>query len=504
MDKKLWGEKMSHFEQKEPPRREHRLNACIARGGTLADMANRKLKCCLSDGQRSFTQNSICLLLPALGMMNSIPNSVVLMHGAVGCGSSAHGGNAGVRAGNVHRWGAVKDGVWLSTALDESDVILGGEEKLEEAIREVDRRYKPAIIFVVAGCVPGIIGDDIDGVAERLQPEVGAKLLPVHCEGFKTKIWATAYDAVYHALGRVMLQDTTENLALEKPKKPTINLMNVSSMGRVDEVELERLLTALGLDVNIFPVFAKPEKMYSMTHADLSISTCPTHDDYLLTYLKEKYNIPYIIKHMPIGIGNTSEWLRSVGEFFGLQHQVEALIAAEEAELKTALAEFKPLFSGKKVFISAGEFRALSTAILLAELGFEVVAVRSYHHDEFADEEYEKLAKITVKDFPLSIANCQPFEEANLLRKLKPDIFLGHMNGNSTAAKLGVATNVIYNVGLQFVGYQGAYQLARRLQRQLTNPGFNQNISKWIHLPYSQEWYEQDPFAYIKNGEDQG
>lgn len=330
---------------------------------------------------------------------------------------------------------------------------------------------------------------------------MSANILPVHCEGFKTKIWATAYDAVYHAIGRVMLQDTSENLALEKPKKATVNLMNVSSMGRVDEVKLERLLHALGLEVNLFPVFSKPEKMYAMTHANLSISTCPTHDDYLLKHLQEKYGIPFVLKHMPIGIGNTSEWLRNVAAFFHLEDQVEKNIAEEEAELETALQEFKAFFKGKKVFVSAGEFRALATAVLLAELGFEVVAVRSFHHDEFADSEYEKLSKITAKDFPLNIANCQPFEEANLIRRVKPDLFLGHMNGNSTAAKLGIATNVIYNVGLQFVGYQGAYQLARRLYRQLTNPGFNQNISKWVQLPYSEEWYQQDPFAHIKQSE---
>ncbi|MBP2657398.1 MAG: oxidoreductase/nitrogenase component 1 [Firmicutes bacterium] len=492
---------MSYFLQKEPPRREQRLNACIASGGTLSDMTNRKMRCCVPDGERTFTQNNICLLLPALGMMNSIPNSVVLMHGAVGCGSSSHGGNVGVRAGNNHRWGVIKDGTWLSTALNESDVICGGEEKLEAAIREIDEHYKPMIIFVVAGCVPGIIGDDVDGVAQRIQSEVSANILPVHCEGFKTKIWATAYDAVYHAIGRVMLQDTSENLALEKPKKATVNLMNVSSMGRVDEVELERLLHALGLEVNIFPVFSKPEKMYAMTHANLSISTCPTHDDYLLKHLQEKYGIPFVLKHMPIGIGNTSEWLRNVAAFFHLEDQVEKIIAEEEAELETALQEFKAFFKGKKVFVSAGEFRALATAILLAELGFEVVAVRSFHHDEFADSEYEKLSKITATDFPLNIANCQPFEEANLIRRVKPDLFLGHMNGNSTAAKLGIATNVIYNVGLQFVGYQGAYQLARRLYRQLTNPGFNQNISKWAQLPYSEDWYQQDPFAHIKQSE---
>lgn len=488
---------MSYLEQREPPKREGRLNACIACGGSLSGVVKR-LRCCQPDGERSFSQNSICLLLPALGMMNSIPDSVVLMHGAIGCGSSAHGGNAAVRSGNTQRWGVVKDGTWLSTALSEAEVIGGGEEKLAAAIREADRRFRPSIIFVVAGCVPGIIGDDIDGLTEQLQPEVCAKLLPVHCEGFKTKIWATAYDAVYHAVGRVMLQDTAENLALARPDHPTVNLMNVSSMGRVDEVELERLLKALDLEVNIFPVFAKPENMYRLTHAQLSVSTCPTHDDYLLNHLQEKYGIPYELKHMPIGIRNTGEWLRSVARHFGWEEKAKALIAREEAELEAALAELRPTFAGKKAFVSAGEFRALATSILLAELGFEVVAVRSFHHDEFADAEYDKLINITSEDLTLNVANCQPFEEANLIRRLQPDVFLGHMNGNATAAKAGVATNVIYNVGLQFVGYQGAYQLARRLHRQLVNPRFNRNLANWLKLPYREEWYGQDPFTYIK------
>lgn len=490
---------MSYFEQKEPPKREERLNACIACGGTVGGMLGRR-KCCLTDGERTFTQNGICLLLPAMGIMASIPNSVVLMHGAVGCGSSAHASNAAVRGGNAARWGVVKDATWLSTALTETEVIGGGEEKLIAAIQEADKRFSPAVIFVVSGCVPGVIGDDIDGVAQQLQPEISAKILPVHCEGFKTKIWATAYDAIYHAVGRVLLTQP-DSVTPAKPERPVVNLMNVGSMGRVDEVELQRLLTALDIDANWFPVFTKPENFYQLKHAALSVSTCPTHDDYLLKHLKEKYGIPYLIQHMPIGIRNTGVWLRQISQHFGLEAKAEAVIANEEAELNAALAELRPAFVGKKVLVSAGEFRALATAILLAELGLEVVAVRSYHHDEFADSEYEKLAAATSKELPLNIANCQPFEEANLIRRLKPDVFLGHMNANATAAKLGLATNVIYNTGLQFLGYQGAYQLARRLHRQLTNPRFNQNLSRWARLPYRQQWYEQPPFTHIKKQE---
>ncbi|OPY58150.1 MAG: Nitrogenase vanadium-iron protein alpha chain [Pelotomaculum sp. PtaU1.Bin035] len=498
---------MSYFEQREPPKREDRLQARIAFGGTLCGLADKTRGCCLDDRERGFTQGSICLLLPGLAMLNSLPDSVVLLHGAIGCGACSHSQNANVRAGSNLRRGKVKDALWLSTALSETDVISGGEVKLEEAIREVDRRYRPSSIIVAAGCVPGIIGDDIDGVAARLQPQVSAKILPVHCEGFKTKIWATAYDAVYHAIGRNLLdepreyeqflQDEFAELKEKHMLSRTVNLMNVSSMGRVDELELSRLLRSLGLEVNIFPVFAHPEEMYKVTRAAVSISTCPTHDDYFLKHLEEKYGIPYIIRHMPIGIDNTSLWIRDVAAFFGLEEQAEKLIAEEVRELQNALEEFKPLFKGKKVFVSAGEIRALANGQLLRELGFEVAGIRSFHHDEYAEAEYEKLAAGN-RDFVFNIANAQPFEEVNMLKRTKPDLFLGHWCGNATASKLGIATHVIYNTGLSYIGYQGVYELARRLYRQLKNPLFNKRLSRYVPLPYTDRWYEADPFKYIK------
>src|SRR6266702_1127441 len=378
---------MSHIDQKTPPRREERLNACIAHGGTICEMAGARGKksCLQNDGDRSFTQGSICLLLPALAILNSLPDNVVLQHSAVGCGSCSHSQNANVRMGSNVRQGKAKDGIWLSTAMNETDVITGGEEKLEQAIIEADRRYKPFSITVVSGCAPGIIGDDI-------------------------------YDAVYHGIGRTLLRSGEQSpgadglspfRGLERLPN-TVNLMNVSSMGRVDEVELERLLETLGLDVNVFPVFSHPESMVTATQAALSISTCPTHDDYFLSYLEERFGVPALIHHMPIGIENTSLWLRDVAARFGREEQTERLIAQEEGELRDALAEFRPLFEGKKV---------------------------------------------------------------------KPDLFLGHANGNGTAAKLGIPTHVIYNTGLAYIGYKGVYEIARRLHRQLSNPIYNRKLA---------------------------
>jgi nitrogenase molybdenum-iron protein alpha chain len=120
-----------------------------------------------------------------------------------------------------------------------------------------------------------------------------------------------------------------------------------------------------------------------------------------------------------------------------------------------------------------------------------------FHHDEFAEDEYGKLAATAKTDYTINVANVQPFEEANLLKRVKPDLFLGHVNGNSTAAKLGIPTHTIYNTGLAYIGYRGAFEVARRLHRTLKNPAFNRNLSVWATLPYSRKWYESDPFSHL-------
>jgi nitrogenase molybdenum-iron protein alpha chain len=428
----------------------------------------------------------------------------------VGCGSCALSQNAVVKAGNAARQRPVKDVLWFSTALDETEVISGGETKLESAVREIDRRYRPGDIFIVVTCVPALTGDDVDGLIGKVQPLTAARLHAVYCQGFKTKIWATAYDSVYHPIGRDLLgldpeeyeslftRDEFVDLKDDYVRKRTVNVMTVSSMGRVDELELERLLRSLGLTPNFFPVFAKPEEMYKVTQAAVSISTCPTHDDYLLSHLKEKYGIPYIIGTMPIGIESTGQWIRDLASFFGLEEHAERFIEQETAELKKALKEFEPAFAGKRAFVSAGEIRAFVTAGLLTELGFEIAGIRSFHHDEYANSEYEKLAAKTEKDYVVSIANAQPFEEANLLRKLKPDLFLGHWNGNSTAAKLGIPASVIYNTGLNFIGYKGVYEIAWRLYKQLKNTAYNRKLSVHVRLPYTDAWYGEDTFKYLR------
>jgi nitrogenase molybdenum-iron protein alpha chain len=191
-----------------------------------------------------------------------------------------------------------------------------------------------------------------------------------------------------------------------------------------------------------------------------------------------------------------------VAQFFGKEAAAEQLIQYETSLLEEALIPYREFFKGKTAFLSAGEYRALATAYLIHELGFNIAGVRAFHHDEFAEKEYEKLKNI-AGDFPLNIANIQPFEEANLLRSIKPDLYIGHSHSNSTAAKLGIPVHAIFNSSLSYIGFRGVFEIARRLYRQLSNTSLNRKFPKYIKLPYKESWYQENPFKYIKDSKDE-
>lgn len=497
---------MSYLHLKVPPTRDERLRPCNAFGGQLCDLVDGQKQGCLSRNGRSFAQATGCQLTLSMGMAASIPNSVVIYHGPVGCGAASLA-LAGISKQSQQARGNddAVGRVWFSTNLSEVEVVGGGEEKLEQAILEADRRFKPHAIFIGNTCVPAIIGDDIDSVAARVQDRVNARIVPLHCEGFKTRFVATAYDIVYHGILRHLLDDRkgkkrptkAEKAAYEERRKKTVNLLNVGSMSHADEIELMRLLNLLGLEVNVYPCFTAAEKFVKVKDAALSVSICATHDDYFVEHLKEHYGIPYVLNTIPIGTDNTRLWLLDIADFFGIRERALDLIEAEEAELRAALAPLLPFFKGKRAFVSTGEIRAGAQACMLEnDLGMEVVGIRAHHYDHFGEIVFESFKGRS--EIPFNVAANQPFEQVNLLRRLKPDLYLGHGNSNVWAAKQGVPSLPIYGPVNNYLGYTGVFEVAVRLERILANPEYFNTLGETVQLPYKEPWYEQDPFSYIR------
>ncbi|MDR3247573.1 MAG: nitrogenase [Treponema sp.] len=504
---------MNFLDAKSAPSREDRLRASIAFGGTCAQVRTCDLarsNGCTNLSNRKFTQAQGCQFTLSLAILNSIRNAVVIMHGPVGCGICATGNIGQNKAFKQLRDPSAEGLIWLTTNLDEPDVISGGEKKLREAITYADREFRPESIIVCNSCVPALIGDDIDTIIQEMQQETAAVIVPIHCEGFKTKLMATAYDAVYHGILKKYVRNPERREPLYQTdyqkfqeayrKSRNVNILNVGSMSRADEVEFRRILEGLGLNVTFIPCYAEPEDFQYSLETSLNVSLCGTHDDYFVGHLQEKYNIPFIVDTIPIGRKNTDRWLRLVAKHFGIEQEAERFIAAENKLLEEVLEPYRKIIKGKRVYLTGGEVRIVATAEIIQDLGGEVVGFKAHHYDQFVEPIFEALHD--VDDVVFSVATNQPFETSNILNRLKPDIIIAHVGGNNIASRHGLPILQLFHPGNNYCGYSGVFEVSRRLALKLRNGEFNKQISKNVPLPFKKDWYDKDPFTYIKYEED--
>ena len=496
------------IENAAPPR-EERLKAGIAFCGTCAELRSTLDKedgGCLNAANRSFSQTHGCQFTLSLGILNSLRNAVVIMHGPIGCGFCSTGNVGTGKAFKRLRDPKAEGLIWLSSNLDETDVIAGGEKKLRETILYADKEFRPETIVVASSCVPALIGDDVDAILDSLQQDTAAELVPIICEGFKTKLMATAYDAVYNGiikkLTKYRLRDEyfTES-EFDKQKRQyqishTVNVFNVGSMSRADELEIERLLKALELTVHFLPCYSALDDFSNALEASLNVSICGTHDDYYLKYIDEHFHIPYLIDTIPIGRKNTNRWLLKIAEHFGIVEEAKALIKQENDNLDHSLEPFRKILKGKRAYISGGEVRIIATAEVVQDLGMEIAGLKGHHIDQFVKPIFESLEN--SDDIYINIATQHPFEQVNLVRRLKPDVLIIHTGAGNITAKHGLPVLPLYGPSYNYLGYSGTYEIARRLNRIMKNSQFNKNLSKYRSLPYRDEWYEKEPFAYIK------
>lgn len=476
------------------PIRENRLDTTITYGGTASELVNLTNRKCLKAKDRIFSQTTFCQEWLALLTLATIKDAVMIVHAPVGCISSLTFINIFNRFGQILRGETPITGKWISTNLTHAEAIHGGEEKLKEAILEADKRHNPNAIFVFSSCVAGVIGEDLDAITKKIQGEVSAKVIPVYCDGFKSKVWASGYDGSFQGVLNHLIKEP------EEKKNDLINVINPGTIGRLDEVELERLLDKLDLKPNFIPNFATTEAIGKSSEAALTTSMCPTFSEYFAKSLEERFQVPYTQKVMPIGLDNTDLWLREIGKFLGKEDEVETVIEEERERVEPKIKELREKLGGKRVFISAGQSRAVGIPNLLADLGMEIVGVTAYHYDEVIFESFANLKK-RCGDFCTNVANVQPFEQINMLSKENPDLYFGHIGETVWAAKKGIPTAMICNLSVIYAGYNGVISFGSRILNLLNNPSFSKNLAEHSKPIYRESWLSENPFKYQKGEE---
>ena len=462
-------------------------------GSTGKEVSENFKKGCLKRADRSFAQGLQCQQINSMAALMSLEDSVFISHSPQGCVGCAIMAVDMYRVGQIHRGERhVKNPRLFVTNIDQKSVVFGGESKLREAVTKAVERYNPKLAFVYSSCASGIIGDDIDAICESLQGEFPDTIIvPIHCEGFKSKICASGFDAAFIAINKFILKGQ------KVPKEEgLINLFAPTTVSYADQKEMERMLSLLGAKVNYIPFYSSLEKIRKIPAAQASTSICKVFADEFMKTLEEDYEIPYSHTVMPIGIRNTDKWYRGIAKVIGKEKEVEEIIAREHERIEPLVKKIRDRLQGKRVFICGGTGRSFAAAALIDDFGMELVGLETPTYDDDAQIDIEYLNGIH-KDFIIDIANMQPFEQVNLVNRLKPDAFIGVPEW---AAKLGVPTTHVLDGKRPTMGYDGLLFLGNKIADQLENPGFNKKLAAHSKLPYKDSWYSENPFKYITEG----
>ena len=487
------------------PNREQRANGTNIYYGKatelIRDAKAGKIKC----HDRKLQQTSGCVLNFYLTVrVATIRDAAIIYHGPVGCSSSSLGYREIFRSIPPELGRPANFELnWITTNLQQDDVVYGASEKLKKAIFKAEKRYNPKAIFILTTCTSGVIGEDIEGAVAEVQGEVKATIVPVHCEGVRSRLVQTGYDAFWHGVLKYLVKE---------PQKKQEDLVNVASMLSYtwqDRLEIKRLLEKVGLRVNFVPEFATVEQFEKLGEAAVTAPLCPTYTDYVSKGLKQEFGVPYFLYPSPVGIKNTDEWLRQIGKYTGKEDEIEELIAEEHKlwvpqleAIKKKLINFKGNGEKLEVLGSLGQGRLLSQIPYFNELGLKSSAALTQDFDNIILNDLESMVEETG-DFDVLVNTFQAAEQGHITRRRDPDIALtcpfqgGAYKREKSVTRLH-ALRGDPDVPSTQAGYAGAIAYGEFLLQSLRNKAFETNMKEKTSDTYKDWWYKQpDPLYYL-------
>ncbi|GHV89189.1 nitrogenase [Spirochaetia bacterium] len=464
--------------------REARLGSITGYHGCVSDLSERASCGGVKNRERCFSQSSMCLSMCAIDQLLDIRDIAVIYHAPSGCCAGAAG--SAVLSGQIAaRIGEANRSVLVGTDLDENDTVFGAIEPLRKIALETFKTHHPRAIFLASSCVSGVIGEDIDSLADELREETGIPVESVHCEGFKSRIWASGFDVADHAVLRGIVKPPKE-------KRPVINFKNFFESQRP---QITEIFAELGVRPQFLYMNSTVEELEHLSESLATVCVCGTLGTYLGNGLEELYGVPYVRTINFSGIAGFETWLRKIAEIIGKEAEADAYLQKERDKYLPQIEALKKELEGRTAVIGMGPGYTYEVSRVLQELGIKTVWAAAWHFDYKYDNgqnppALEYLKEHSPNDIGLSVADMQNYEILNILNAYKPDLYFSRHPGSTVwAIKQGI-TAVYFADEYMAFGYRGMLNFAQYIVDSIKNRSFEKNLAARVRLPYTDWWYK--------------
>jgi nitrogenase molybdenum-iron protein alpha chain len=420
----------------------------------------------------------------------------------------------------------------MSTDMQDSDIIFGGEKKLAAAIQEAYDLFHPKAIAVFATCPVGLIGDDIHAVAKRMKDKLGdCNVFAFSCEGYK----GVSQSAGHHIANNQVFTHLVGKSETVKTDKYKINLLGEYNIGG-DGFEIDRIFKKCGItNIATFSGNSTYDQFASANQADLSCVMCHRSINYVADMLETKYGIPWIKVNF-IGAEATAKSLRKIAKYFGDQElidRVEEVITEEMPAVAMVREDVYPRTKGKTVMIFVGGSRAHHYQELFNEMGMKTLSAgyEFGHRDDYegrqvlphlkVDSDSRNIEEIHVEADPelyrprktpeeiesleasglkfkeyqglnpdmeegsIIIDDLNQYEAEKLVQLMKPDLFCAGIKEKYSVQKLGIPQKQLhsYDSGGPYAGFKGAVNFYQEIDRLVNSKVWSLMQAPWQENP---------------------
>ena len=278
--------------------------------------------------------------LGAMQTVQAIDRALPILHSGPGCAQklSESTGSSGYFSPNI----------FPCTSINEKDVVFGGVKKLNSTIENALKVIDADLYVVLTGCIPEIVGDDSGEVVSRFE-DADKPVLYAPTAGFKGNNYKGHEQVVDAIIDQLLQKSETKqeglvNIWADVPYQDLFWLGNIR--------ELEKLIKELGLTPNtIFGYKRGIEQIKKIPQAQFNLLVSPWVGLSNMKKMERKLGIPYLhYPTLPIGATETSKFLRTVGEFAGVdKEKVESVIKEHEDYYYYLIARYADLFLENRV-----------------------------------------------------------------------------------------------------------------------------------------------------------
>ena len=375
--------------------------------------------------------------------------------------------------------------------LEEGDISaqLNDYEELKRLCDQIKRDRNPSVIVWIGTCTTEIIKTDLEGLAPKLEAELGIPIVVARANGLDYA-FTQGEDTVLAALANrcpnkvISEADTTERNAIQK-------LLSFGGRNKKEETSIEPdykdhtplvlfgslpdpVVTQLTLELKKQGVKISgwlPAKRYTelpILEEGYYVAGVNPFLSRTATALMRRRKCKLIGAPFPIGPDGTRAWVEKICSVMGIEPQG---LAEREAQIWDSLEDYLSIIRGKSVFFMGDNLLEVSLARFLVRCGMTVAEIGIPYMDQrYQGAELALLEKTCQEmNVPLPTIMEKPdnYNQIQRIYELKPDLVITGMAHANPLEARGINTK--WSVEFTFAQIHG-FGNARDILELVTRP----------------------------------